>query len=79
MMVTVSQVSFLCSLEPGFSTSRRMCVEPALTKVFQKLDGGKKILFPFPTAAPLVSSDLTSLVADEGSQVRRLGCVVLGE
>jgi hypothetical protein len=29
MMVTASQVSFLCSLEPGLSTSRRMWVQPA--------------------------------------------------
>ena len=30
MMVTASHCSFLCILEPGFSTSRTMCVMPAL-------------------------------------------------
>lgn len=30
MIVTGSQDSFLCSLEPGFSTSRMMWVMPAL-------------------------------------------------
>jgi hypothetical protein len=30
MMVTASMVSFLCNLDPGFSTSLRMWVIPAL-------------------------------------------------